>query len=191
MSESSSLVRNKNEDAKVGALEMVHTEMLAHTNTMEQLASDPESDEAVVTPHHLTPYEKFKLVLSLWPYTIPLFTVYAAEYMLQAGVWSAVGFPVDSASARAQFYHYSNWTYQAGVFLSRSSGNLCTASIRVLWLMPFLQVVNLYFFWMNSIHHWVYNYILLVPCFFAGLLGEFLGCEILFFAQPTNQPVLT
>jgi len=41
----------------------------------------------------------------------------------------------------------------------------------MLWLMPFLQVVNLYFFWMNSIHHFWYNYSLLLPCFFAGLLG--------------------
>lgn len=41
----------------------------------------------------------------------------------------------------------------------------------MLWLMPFLQVVNLYFFWWNAIHHWWYNYGLLLPCFFAGLLG--------------------
>ena len=31
----------------------------------------------------LSSQERFKVVLSLWPYTIPLFTVYAAEYMLQ------------------------------------------------------------------------------------------------------------
>ena len=111
------------------------------------------------------------LVLSLWPYTIPLFTVYAAEYMLQAGVWSAIGFPVTSATARAQFYHYSNWAYQTGVFISRSSGNLWSASLPILWLMPFLQVINLYFFWFDSIHQFWYNYYLLLPCLFAGLLG--------------------
>ena len=147
-----------------------------------------------VTPHNLTSYERFKMVLSLWKYTIPLFTVYSAEYMLQAGVWPSIGFPVTSAIARAQFYQYSNWTvseclclylffscnitstvlqpqYQAGVFISRSSGNLCIASIQVLWLMPFLQVLNLYFFWVNSLRHFWYNYSLLVPCFCAGLLG--------------------
>ena len=32
------------------------------------------------------------------------------------------GFPVTSAPARHRFYVYSNWTYQVGVFLSRSSG---------------------------------------------------------------------
>lgn len=41
----------------------------------------------------------------------------------------------------------------------------------ILWAMPGLQVVNLYFFGLNSIHHFWYNYYLLLPCFFAGLLG--------------------
>ncbi|KAL7527879.1 hypothetical protein ACHAXR_002179 [Thalassiosira sp. AJA248-18] len=185
-SESSLLVRNieddveddspvrdvqssNNREDESSALEMVTSDMI-HTQTFQQLEATSQAD-ATVSSHNLTAYERFLLVLSLWPYTIPLFTVYAAEYCLQAGVWSAIGFPVTSASARAQFYHYSNWTYQAGVFLSRSSGNFCTASIPMLWAMPFLQVVNLYFFWLNSIHHFWYNYSLLLPCFFAGLLG--------------------
>jgi battenin len=86
-------------------------------------------------------------------------------------VWSAIGFPVTSTTARAQFYHYSNWSYQLGVFVSRSSGNLFSVSLSVLWLMPMLQVANLVFFLLNSIHHYWYNYSLLLPCFFAGLLG--------------------
>ncbi|KAL3765434.1 hypothetical protein ACHAW5_006927 [Stephanodiscus triporus] len=147
------------------ALEMSNTD-ITHPDTMQQLQTDLS-----VPSRNITAYERFQLVLSLWRYTIPLFTVYAAEYMLQAGVWSAIGFPVTSATARAQFYHYSNWTYQAGVFISRSSGNMWTASITTLWLMPFLQIVNLYFFWLDSLHHFWYNYSLMLPCFFAGLLG--------------------
>jgi battenin len=61
--------------------------------------------------------------------------------------------------------------YQAGVFISRSSGNMWTATITILWLMPFLQIVNLYFFWLDSLHHFWYNYLLMLPCFIAGLLG--------------------
>ena len=114
---------------------------------------------------------RFKLLLSLWSYTVPLFTVYAAEYVLQAGVWPAIGFPVTDTKARAEFYHYANWTYQGGVYISRSSGNLWVASMRALWIMPILQIVNLYFFLMVSIHHFWYDYGLLVLCFFAGLLG--------------------
>ncbi|EED92444.1 cln3-like protein, partial [Thalassiosira pseudonana CCMP1335] len=108
----------------------------------------------------LTAHDRFKLVLSLWPYTIPLFTVYAAEYMLQAGVWSAIGFPCSL------YYQY-----QFGMFLSRSSGNMFSVPLPILWLMPLLQVTNLLFFWLDSVHHWWYDYTLLFPCFFAGLLG--------------------
>ncbi len=180
---------NLNRDDSRPVLEMVNTEIL-HLDRGQQLQRN-----CSIAPLNLTAYKRFKLVLSLWKYTIPLFTVYAAEYMLQAGVWPAIGFPVTSASARARFYQFSNWTvsgflfglsvqlrvryhlncftsqYQAGVFISRSSGNLCIASIPVLWVMPFLQVFNLYFFWLNSIHQFWYNYSLLLPCFFAGLLG--------------------
>ena len=35
---------------------------------------------------------------------------------------SAVGFPVTDAAARHRFYSASNWCYQVGVFVSRSSG---------------------------------------------------------------------
>jgi len=166
MTESSQLVNSRNEDdAASSALEMTYTEEI-HDNRISELETMARTNAS-----NPTPFERFRLVLSLWRYTIPLFTVYASEYMLQAGVWSAMGFPVTSASARAQFYHYSNWTYQAGVFLSRSSGNLCTASLQILWLMPLLQMVNLYFFWMNSMHHFWDNFGLLLLCFFAGLLG--------------------
>ena len=40
------------------------------------------------------------------------------------GHTTAAGFPVDSAPARARFYVLANWSYQGGVFLSRSSGML-------------------------------------------------------------------
>lgn len=118
---------------------------------------------------------RLRLTLSLWPYMVPLFTVYAAEYALQSGTWTAIGFPVDSVQARDKFYEYSNWMYQAGVFVSRSSGTLFTASIPFLWLMPFLQCVNLAFFYRvastQSSLIFGYDFSLLAPCFYTGLLG--------------------
>ena len=70
----------------------------SYMSTQQSASAVPSTD--------LTAFRRFTMVLSLWPYTIPLFTVYLAEYMLQAGVWSTIGFPVTSASARAQFYQY-------------------------------------------------------------------------------------
>mmetsp|Transcript_13625 Transcript_13625/g.31938 ORF Transcript_13625/g.31938 Transcript_13625/m.31938 type:complete len:700 (+) Transcript_13625:433-2532(+) len=91
--------------------------------------------------------ERFRLVLSLWPYMVPLFTVYVAEYTLQSGTWSAIGFPVTSKESRDEFYQYSNWTYQVGVFISRSSGTFVVAPMSLLWAMPFLQCANVWIYW--------------------------------------------
>lgn len=61
--------------------------------------------------------------------------------------------------------------YQLGVFLSRSSGALGTVSMSVLWLMPVLQAINVVFFAYVAAEHFWYNYTLLFPCFYVGLLG--------------------
>ena len=58
----------------------------------------------------MTCQERLKLNLSLWPYTVPLFTVYFAEYVLLSGIWTAIGFPLENEVARNKFYVASNWT---------------------------------------------------------------------------------
>lgn len=121
--------------------------------------------------HQLSAGQRARLVLSLWPYMIPLFVVYASEYALQSGAWTAIGFPVDDIQARALFYEYSNWMYQIGVFLSRSSGTVYQASLPILWLMPAIQCTNLLFFCYTAITHTWYSWSLLSLCFLAGLLG--------------------
>ena len=45
-----------------------------------------------------------------------------AACIAQSGTWTAIGFPTGDAAARQRFYAASNWCYQAGVFVSRSSG---------------------------------------------------------------------
>ena len=57
-----------------------------------------------------------------------LLTVLSASCgVLQTGAWSAIGFPVHDDGARDKFYKVAGWLYQAGVFLSRSSGMLYQA----------------------------------------------------------------
>ena len=53
--------------------------------------------------------DRLRLVGSLWPYMVPLFTVYFAEYALRSGAWTAIGFPVDDVQARSKFYENGNW----------------------------------------------------------------------------------
>lgn len=127
----------------------------------------------------LTALQRFQLVQTMcWPYMIPLFTVYAAEYACQAGAWTAIGFPVTSASARSQFYEQANWLYQAGVFVSRSTGTLFTVNMTGLWIMPVVQVVNAIFFSVTAAAGTAHPHgffhqksVLLAISFFTGLLG--------------------
>jgi battenin len=119
----------------------------------------------------MTTYQRLRLTCSLYPYMIPLFFVYVAEYALQAGTWTAIGFPITSESARDDFYFAANWSYQAGVFLSRSSGTLFTAPVWFIWLMPALQCLNVVVFWVVAAHHVWYSWWLLTGCFYVGLLG--------------------
>ncbi|KAG7387761.1 G1/S-specific cyclin cln3 [Phytophthora boehmeriae] len=115
--------------------------------------------------------DKMKFIMTLGPYIVPLTTVYFAEYAMQTGVWSAIGFPVESAEARASFYSSAGLAYQAGVFISRSSGVLFQATRPILYLMPVLQVVLLGFFTLVAATHFWYNWGLLFVCFVVGLLG--------------------
>ncbi|GMH32514.1 hypothetical protein BSKO_00348 [Bryopsis sp. KO-2023] len=115
--------------------------------------------------------ERVHRTLMLWPYMVPLLVVYFAEYAMQSGTWAAIGFPVDSKTARNEFYSRANWAYQAGVFVSRSSGMLFQANRPVLWAMPVLQVVLLFFFYADAATHFWYNNGLIVLCFVVGLLG--------------------
>ena len=121
----------------------------------------------------LTPTARLRAIQELWPFMVPLFAVYFAEYAMQAGVWAAIGFPITSQSARDDFYLWSNWVYQAGVLVSRSSGTVCAEYVGMytLWFMPLLQVVLLLFFLLDGYYQFWYNYGLLSLCFVVGLLG--------------------
>lgn len=78
---------------------------------------------------------------------------------------------MQSREARHAFYLYSNWAYQAGVFISRTGGALLPLGRRGLWAMPAAQVCLLVFFAADAAAHWWYNWGLLSLCFAAGLLG--------------------
>jgi battenin len=151
-------------------------EVVSHESQALQTCLEQEYEIPAVTPiDELNGWQRLTLVLSLWPYMVPLFVVYIAEYALQAGTWTAIGFPLQDQEARDSFYEFSNWMYQAGVFVSRSSGTLFTAPMWVLWLMPALQSVNVIFFSTVASHpdaSWIYDPNVLYPlCFYVGLLG--------------------
>jgi battenin len=73
--------------------------------------------------------------------------------------------------------------YQAGVFLSRSTGVCFVVPMPILWLMPILQCINVWFYWtiasnqllMTAADHplrWLYTPVVLYSAsFYTGLLG--------------------
>lgn len=126
------------------------------------------SDRQVI---NMTFGERFRFMLSLWRFTVPLFVVYFSEYAMQSGAWAVIGFPLDDDHARRMFYTYANWTYQIGVFVSRSSGMYLKANTAILWIMPLLQAGFLVFFVTDAVWLYWWDWSLLGPCFCTGLLG--------------------
>jgi len=122
-------------------------------------------------PKPLSFQERFKLTLSLWPWGVPLIVVYFAEYAMQSGTWSSIGFPVTDKDARAEFYQNANWCYQVGVLISRSSGTVWRPKLAVLWVMPLIQLCLLVFSTLNASSHWWYDNSLLASSVVVGLFG--------------------
>lgn len=118
--------------------------------------------------------ERLRRTVALWPYIIPLFVVYWAEYAIQAGTWTAIAFEpskVREHAYRDVAYRQLNFLYQWGVFISRSSGMLLSATRLSLWLMPCLQCGMLCFFYLDAYHQFWNGWSLLAPAFATGLLG--------------------
>jgi len=107
----------------------------------------------------------------LWMFMVPLFVVYAAEYAMQTGPWSAMGFPVTDRYRRELAYEFATWMYQLGVFLARSSGMFWHLGLEWLWIMPTAQACLLVFFIANALWQWWQSWSLLSLCLVTGLLG--------------------
>jgi battenin len=107
----------------------------------------------------------------LWRWGVPLIVVYFAEYAMQSGTWSAIGFPVENEDARKSFYQNANWCYQVGVLISRSSGTVWRPKLVTLWAMPLMQVGILVLSTLNASEHWWWDNSLLASAVVVGLFG--------------------
>ncbi|KAI0412997.1 Batten's disease protein Cln3 [Xylaria grammica] len=107
-----------------------------------------------------------------FPYMLPLFLVYVAEYIINQGVSPTLLFPPDSSpfSELRDFYPMYGFLYQIGVFVSRSS--IAFIRVRQLYLASLLQVGNLMLLTLHSLFNFVPNvYIIFAIVFWEGLLG--------------------
>ena len=135
-----------------------------------QLSQTTENEVESVKPIGVK--DKLKATRYLWRYMVPLFTVYTAEYAMQSGTWASIGFPITLKSSRDNFYLKSNFLYQIGVFISRSSAIILPLSLRTLWILPALQTGLLVFFiWNTANQIFMSYYFLLYLSLIAGLFG--------------------
>eukprot|EP00931_Biecheleriopsis_adriatica_P002381 TRINITY_DN10316_c0_g1_i1.p1 TRINITY_DN10316_c0_g1~~TRINITY_DN10316_c0_g1_i1.p1 ORF type:complete len:434 (+),score=63.92 TRINITY_DN10316_c0_g1_i1:80-1381(+) len=139
----------------------------ADTET-SSVGSDTKNSEPVTA--NLSCAARFRFVLGLWPYMVPLMLVYAAEYTIQAGFWAAMGFPVTDTASRHAWYKWANFTYQVGVFISRTTFVLLCKSQVILWLGAILQVFLVFFFWAAAATPFG-SWWLLAPALVVGFMG--------------------
>lgn len=104
------------------------------------------------------------------PHT-PCLSAVLLQYTMQTGTWSSIGFPITSVDARRTFYVYANWSYQGGVFVSRSSGTVMRLTMLDLWILPIVQLLMVLFFYLVAVYHFWYDNSLLILCFGVGLIG--------------------
>lgn len=142
--------------------------------------------------------EKIEYFPKLFMYILPLFAVYFCEYFINQGLVSQnqSSLPHNSDPCnnftflflfsqflqyeliylpniwldRASQYRWLQVTYQIGVFVSRSTVNLFT--VRNIWLMSMLQMVNVFYFTSEAIYSVTPNiWLIFMIVFWEGLLG--------------------
>ena len=116
---------------------------------------------------------KLSLIRPLLKYMVPLFIVYYAEYLINQGLFELLYFK-DTFSHKVQYRWYSV-TYQAAVFISRSSIELI--KIKQLWIFPVCQLVVLAFLLSEVFLQYIPSIaIVFVVIFLEGLFGG--GCYV-------------
>uniref|UniRef100_A0A7E4UPT7 Battenin n=1 Tax=Panagrellus redivivus TaxID=6233 RepID=A0A7E4UPT7_PANRE len=139
----------------------------------ESSSSDIQEHQHV-TQKHLTMPEKFKLILPMLKYMIPLALVYFAEYLINQGLTELIVFDCASSfhMSRHSQYRWYQVLYQVGVFISRSSVNIWALPKLLLFLLPVLQLSCAFFFAFEAIYLFLpHIWIVFIIIVFEGLLG--------------------
>ena len=136
-------------------------------------SQEPEQHDVTFKDIHYTEIiERLKNLV--FPYMLPLTSVYFFEYLINQGVSPTLLFPISGKTVifhryRDQYVTYGT-LYQLGVFISRSSGQIFRT--RKLYVLSFLQGLNLMLTILQSYYyplHSIYPILLLV--FYEGFLG--------------------
>ncbi|CAJ0953661.1 unnamed protein product, partial [Mesorhabditis belari] len=135
--------------------------------------------------------EKFKIIQSLFKYTIPLVVVYLAEYTINQGLTQLIVFDCShgfSLTKNSQ-YRWYQVLYRFGVFISRSSMAIVKLPVFFLYLLPILQIGNAVFFYFEAVYAFLPHIIVaFVIIFIEGLYGGSAYVKTLNHIHQTVEP---
>ncbi|KAI1726848.1 CLN3 protein [Ditylenchus destructor] len=142
------------------------------------LLSTPNANNQFRTRSPITIREsitnRIRLIRALLRYMVPLATVYFAEYFINQGLLELLVFPCDTGFnlSQASQYRWYQVLYQIGVFISRSSINICPIRPTMLPILAILQLVNAIVLFNDALHpHVPHIIIIFAIVFYEGLLG--------------------
>lgn len=128
--------------------------------------------------HILRTLERIKPLV--YPYMIPLCSVYVAEYTINQGISPTMLFPLDEVpqwlvSTHRDTYVLYGFFYQFGVFVSRSSSTF-GVRYKQLYILSWLQIFNVVLALCESMFSAPFTnlWLLLLFAFYEGLLGGLL-----------------
>lgn len=118
--------------------------------------------------------QKLMCIWDLRGYMVPLGVVYVAEYFINQGLLELLYFKQASWLTHKEQYRWYQVDYQVGVLISRSSVNCF--SIRKLWILPILQLINVVLLFSQVLGNYFPQgqagfWIVLMFVFYEGLLG--------------------
>lgn len=135
--------------------------------------SDPDSND-LKPPEQMKITERFSVIIRplIWPFMLPLFLVFWAEYTINQGVFPALLFPLESTPFKnmRDHYVYYQFIYQIGVFISRSS--LRFFPVKQIFALSLAQVSVLVVLLLQALLSYIPSvYIVFIIILIEGLFG--------------------
>ncbi|KAL9059853.1 MAG: hypothetical protein Q9162_000923 [Coniocarpon cinnabarinum] len=152
------------EPAVLSAQQNVHSTLSAQGCNSRELAQ-----QDVWTDLHANLGRARRLI---YPYMLPLFLVYSAEYVAISAVAPTLLFPTSQSPFKnfRDFYPAYQALYQAGVFISRSS--ILFLRLKNIYTPSLLQIVNLAILILQALLYFLPSVWMVFGIFFwTGLLG--------------------
>ncbi|VDM56385.1 unnamed protein product [Angiostrongylus costaricensis] len=140
------------------------------------LDEDNEDDGHFTTRYQrsLSLRQKFRTVVPLLKYMLPLVIVYFSEYFVNQGLLELMEFNCSQGFGLtpASQYRWYQVLYQVGVFVSRSSSECIALPGEALPVLAMLQVLNATIFYFEAVTGFM-SHIILLMCLiiYEGLLG--------------------